>query len=49
VFADLSRRIDELIASYERIRDSQVAAFNALLKSSEVPAVVLPKKKDSKR
>jgi len=49
VFADLSRRIDELIASYERIRDTQVAAFNALLKSSDVPAVVLPKKKDSRR
>ncbi|MFM8438171.1 MAG: hypothetical protein ACKOAX_06825, partial [Candidatus Kapaibacterium sp.] len=48
VFSDLSRRIDELIAAYERIRDTQIAAFNAFVKSSDIPAVVLPKKPNAR-
>ena len=49
VFDDLARRIDALVSAYERVRDTYISSFNTLIKTSEVPAVVLPKKKDPKR
>ena len=49
VFDDLSRRIDECISAFERVRNTQVAEFNAFLKTSDIPAVVLPKPRAPKR
>ena len=42
LFDDLSRRVDEQLTKYRHVLAHDIAAFNAMMREGEVPAIVVP-------
>ena len=48
VFNELSGSLDSLLAKYKKITETDLAAFNSLVKNMEIPAVIVKPKEPAR-